>query len=165
MNVISKIDKVTLEDKLISMTNNDIHMDKDLFDSLCKYMQSEDNGNHMLAMETMANCNYQSSALYLLLLVEKYGHKMRDSRVSSYVNFKAMMRFFNISRYKLDRLGYDDILDILKDKNLLNQGYIDIITPLVFEEMQSGRTFKWFSIKEIQMTMPKEENEDDQDED
>ena len=162
MNVISKIDKVILEDKLISMTNNDIHMDKDLFDSLCKYMESEDNGNHMLAMETMANCNYQSSALYLLLLVEKYGHKMRDSRVSSYVNFKAMMRFFNISRYKLDRLGYDDILDILQEKNLLNQGYIDIITPLVFEEMQSGRTFKWFSIKEIQMTIPKD---DDQNED
>lgn len=165
MKVLDNIDKVILEDKLIGMTNNEIHMDKELFDSLCKYMQSEDKDNILLAMETMANCNYESSALYLLLLIEKYGYKMRDSKVSNYVNFKSMMRFFNISRYKLDRLGYDDILDILKSKNLLNQGYIDIITPLVFEEMQSGRTFKWFSIKAIQMTTPKEENEDDENED
>lgn len=165
MKVLDNIDKVILEDKLIGMTNNEIHMDKELFDSLCKYMQSEDKDNILLAMETMANCNYESSALYLLLLIEKYGYKMRDSRVSNYVNFKSMMRFFNISRYKLDRLGYDDILDILKSKNLLNQGYIDIITPLVFEEMQSGRTFRWFRIKAIEMEVPKEENEDDENED
>lgn len=165
MKVLDNIDKVILEDKLIGMTNNEIHMDKELFDSLCKYMQSEDKDNILLAMETMANCNYESSALYLLLLIEKYGYKMRDSRVSNYVNFKSMMRFFNISRYKLDRLGYDDILDILKSKNLLNQGYIDIITPLVFEEMESGRTFRWFRIKAIEMEIPKEENEDDQNED
>lgn len=165
LKVLENTDKVILEDRLIGMTNNEIHMDKELFDSLCKYMESDDKDNHMLAMETMANCNYESSALYLLLLIEKYGHKMRDSRVSNYVNFKSMMRFFNISRYKLERLGYDDILDILKQKNLLNQGYIDIITPLVFEEMQSGRTFKWFRIKEIEMEIPKQENEDDENED
>lgn len=163
IKVLDNIDKVILEDRLIGMTNNEIHMEKELFDSLCKYMQSEDKDNILLAMETMANCNYESSALYLLLLIEKYGYKMRDSRVSNYVNFKSMMRFFNISRYKLDRLGYDDILDILKEKNLLNQGYIDIITPLVFEEMQSGRTFRWFRIKAIEMEVPKEQNEDDQD--
>lgn len=160
MKVLDNIDKVILEDKLIGMTNNEIHMDKELFESLCKYMESDDHDNHMLAMETMANSNYQSSALHLLLLIEKYGGKMRDSKVSNYVNFKSMMRFFNISRYRLDRLGYDDILDILKDKNLLNQGYIDIITPLVFEEMQYGRTFKWFRIKEIQISIPKEDDQD-----
>lgn len=163
IKILDNIDKVILEDKLIGMTNNEIHMEKELFESLCKYMESDDKDNILLAMETMANCNYESSALYLLLLIEKYGYKMRDSKVSNYVNFKSMMRFFNISRYKLDRLGYDDILDILKSKNLLNQGYIDIITPLVFEEMQSGRTFRWFRIKAIEMTIPKEENEDDQD--
>ena len=161
MNIVKNFDKVVLEEKLISMTNGEIHMDKGLYESLCKYMQSDDNDNTVLAMQTMSNCNYESSALYLLLLIEQYGGKMRDSRGSHYVNFKSMIRFFDISRWKLGSLGYDDIIDILKRKNLFNQEHLSILTPLVFEEMNNGRTYKYFRIKEIEMVNPQEDDENE----
>ncbi len=162
MNIVKNIDKVVLEEKLISMTNGEIHMDKGLYESLCKYMESDDSDNTVLAMQTMSNCNYESSALYILLLIEKYGGKMRDNRGSHYVNFKSMIRFFDISRWKMGNLGYDDVIDILKKKNLFNQEHLSILTPLVFEEMDNGRTYKYFRIKEIEMVNPQE---DDQNED
>ncbi len=160
MNIVKNFDKVVLEEKLISMTNGEIHMDKGLYESLCKYMESDDNDNTVLAMQTMSNCNYESSALYLLLLIENYGHKMRDSKGSHYVNFKSMARYFDISRWKLGSLGYDDIIDILKKKNLFNQEHLSILTPLVFKEMENGRTYKYFRIKEIEMINPQEDDED-----
>lgn len=161
MNVIRNIDKVVLEEKLISMTNGEIHMDKVLYESLCKYMESDDSDNTVLAMQTMSNCNYESSALYILLLIEKYGGKMRDNRGSHYVNFKSMLRFFDISRWKMGSLSYDDVIDILKKKNLFNQEHLSILTPLVFEDMQRGHIYKYFRIKEIEMVNPQEDDENE----
>lgn len=163
--IIKNPDKMIIEDKLISMTNSAIVMDDALYNSLEKYLNSADPDNVSLAIETMANCNHQSSALYILMLMMNHGYKISDNKSSKYVNFKSLMKYFNLSRWKLvhGRVDFDDIINILKDKNLLNQEHIDIITPLVFERMQQGFTFKHFRIKEIEMITPQDDkNKDDE---
>lgn len=161
LKTLKSVDKLVFEDKILSMTNGDIHMGEDLYKSLLKYFESSDPDNHTLAMETMANCNYESSAFYLLMLVKDHGRLMADHKASKYVNFRAFTRFFGLSRYDLCRMDFDEVVKTLSDKNLLKQEYIDIITPMVFKDIQNLSHYTYFKVKEIEF-IPNPKSEDDE---
>jgi hypothetical protein len=155
-----KIDKFVPEGAIISSTNSDIVLDDRLMESLDKMFESADKENVSLAMETMANCNHEKSALNLLLLIKEHKIKMGDSRASSHVNFKSLLKYFNLSRWDLIRghFDYDKLITILKRKDLLTPEYIAILTPLVLDKMIEDYSTDYFKIKEIEFVDKKEDD-------
>jgi len=155
-----KTDKFVPEGAIISSTNSDIILDDRLMESLDKMFESDDKENLSLAMETMANCNHEKSALNLLLLIKEHRMKMGDSRASSHVNFKSLLKYFNLSRWDLLRgyFDYDKVIGILKRKDLLTPEYITILTPLVLDKMTEDCGTGYFKIKEIEFVDTKEDD-------
>ena len=155
-----KIDKFVPEGAIISSTNSDIILDDRLKESLDKMFESDDKENVSLAMETMANCNHEKSALNLLLLIKDHRIKMGDSRASSHVNFKSLLKYFNLSRWDLLRgyFDYDKLISILKRKDLLTPEYIAILTPIVLEQLIEDCSTDYFKIKEIEFVDKKEDD-------
>jgi len=122
--------------------------------------ESDDKENVSLAMETMANCNHEKSALNLLLLIKEHRMKMGDSRASSHVNFKSLLKYFNLSRWDLLRgyFDYDKLIGILKRKDLLTPEYIAILTPIVLQQLIEDCGTNYFKIKEIEFVDKKEDD-------
>jgi hypothetical protein len=115
-------------------------------------LESDDQGNHSIAIETMANCDLQKSALNILFLLKYHGSAIYNSKTSTHVNFKSLLSFFNISRYNLNSyrgITYDDIIKMLTDKGLLTDEHISKIKPLVFEEYLNCAPSKYFTINDL----------------
>lgn len=155
-----KTHKFVPEGAIISSTNSDIILDDRLKESLDKMFESDDRDNVSLAMETMANCNHEKSALNLLLLIKEHRMKMGDNRASSHVNFKSLLKYFQLSRWDLLRgfFDYDKIVNILKKKDLLSPEYIAILTPMVLEKFIEDYSTDYFTIKEIQFVDTKQDD-------
>lgn len=116
----------------IIITENEYLRIKDL-------LISTDKQNTKLVMEIMANCDYQKSAVYLLLLLKEYGNQFWNSETRDHVNFTSLLMFFDV-RSKLTYLGLDDILKVLLNHRLLNRLNHDMIMPLVLEKINQGET-------------------------
>ena len=65
-------EETTMVDKLNGKDASVI--DEEMYEQLTTMFDSSDNDNHVLAMEIMANCKYNASLVYLLLLFKKQNH-------------------------------------------------------------------------------------------
>ena len=155
-----KVDKFVPEGAIIASTNSEIVLDNALRESLNKMFESDDKDNVALAMETMANCNHEQSALNLLFLIKEHRMKMGDHRASNHVNFKSLLKYFDLSRWDLLRgyFDYDKIVNILKRKDLLTPEHIAIIMPLVLQKLMENASTEYFKIKEIEFIDKKEDD-------
>ena len=125
--LIDNQDRVIHESAIIKMLNSGIVMDETLHNSLSKMLESGDPSNITLAMETMANCDYEKSMVYILLLIQDYGYHIRYSTTVKHVNFKSLMKYFGFTTYDLERQNIDSIVKHLNSKNLLSPENISII--------------------------------------
>ena len=165
--------KVYNQNNILRLINDSVILNKDSYDELTKILDSNDDHNIKLAMELIANCDYEKSAVYILLLFKSYGEKMWNSGNRAHVNFKALTSFFNLSsKYDMSRLCLDDIIVCIKERNLLSEENKNILMPIAFEEMQNNNRFDHFKITDIKFdnndTNIDDENdnqEDDEDED
>jgi hypothetical protein len=89
--------------------------------------KSSDKDNHIMAMEIMANSNYVESALYLLMLLEEYGHRIADCNTKNHVNFKSMVSYFGLRVRDVDCLDPDDVSKKLVLLNLLTTDWLNIL--------------------------------------
>lgn len=121
-----------LEETLLKELNGGLIMDAEIYESIKRLIESSDDSNMKLAMEMMANCDYDKSAVYLMLLLKEYGAKMYGTNNSHHINFKALLKYFNITGVYYN-LKIDNILESLKEKKLLSNKQKDILIPLVLE--------------------------------
>jgi len=75
----------------------------------------------------MANSNYVESALYLLLLLEEYGHRIADCNTKNHVNFKSMVSYFGLRVRDIEYLEPDDVSKKLVSLNLLTTDWLNIL--------------------------------------
>ena len=123
-------DKTVLyEESLLEHLNGKdaITLEREQFDQLSAMLQSSDEDNHVLAMEIMANCDYRSSLIYLLMVFEKYAHVFESKRRAKYhVNFKSLLNYLDLGTSYM-AIIIDDIMHKLIKKNALTEEWIDII--------------------------------------
>jgi len=131
--------------EILSRLNSTV-MDETSYVSIQRMLKSSDKNNVKLAMETMANCDYQKSAVYLLLLMKEYGNQIHESSTFHHVNFKSLLKFFGITNIR--NMYYDDILESLINAKLLNQTNLDKLSPLVLKNSQNIGT-SYFKVKVI----------------
>lgn len=102
----------------VNKTGN-LTIDSETFESLELMLKSTDVGNHSLAMEIMANSNYEESATYLYLLFKDYHYKMQSAQGYKHVNFSALINYLGINRHT--DLHFDNIVSKMVDKKLLDK--------------------------------------------
>lgn len=124
-NLYSKVKDLQFydEDTLISIINStsSTTIDKDMYDSLVQMFRSSDEDNYVLAMEIMANSNYNDSLFYLCLLFKEFHSRISGQRTRNHVNFKALCSYMNFSGPSYCSMDIDEIVEIFISKDLLTK--------------------------------------------
>jgi hypothetical protein len=117
------------ESELLAMINGDdaVTITNEIYTQLREMFKSSDKDNHIMAMEIMANSNYVESALYLLMLLEEYGHRIADCNTKNHVNFKSMVSYFGFRVRDVDSLDPDDVSKKLTSLGLLTTDWLNIL--------------------------------------
>ena len=141
------------ESELLKYLNGSdaLAIEENMYESLCEMFDSSDRDNHTLAMEIMANSQFEDSILYLSLLFNKYYNRIQDSRSKSHVNFKSLLALMDI-RSNYFHLDIDEIIERLKKHGKLTKESVDIILKKLGDKIINGGDSTYFKIKTITMT-------------
>jgi hypothetical protein len=159
------------QDDLLKIINGSIVMDTEMYDQISNMLESNDNNDTKLAMELIANLDYDACAVYILLLFKNFGSKMWDSGYRHHVNFKSLLNYFDVNqKYSINRIDLDDIVTRLKNKNLLTDDVLKILMPIAEEEikdyvvtrLKNKRPFTHFKVKEIEFQLDEDKEEEDE---
>lgn len=140
------------QDGMLSLLNTGTIMNEDMYRETAKLFESSDNTNTVLAMEAMANCDFQKSAVYLLLLIRENSTKIYNSSNRNHVNFKSLLRYFNITAYTLTRLSVDDLLNSLRAQKLLSLTNLNMLMPLIMETVKEKGDMQYIKVKDVELS-------------
>jgi hypothetical protein len=137
------------EGGVVDLLNGDAAsvIDADMFKQLSTMFKSSDSDNHILAMEIMANCKYNASLPYLLLLFKDFSHKMYNCHTRNHVNFKSLTGW--IGRDILSRNDLDTLCSVLQDKNQYVPEALDIFLNHSHQDILHRGESHYFTIKVI----------------
>lgn len=139
--IISGSVKLVHEKELLANLNGDdaLVITQTEFDQITSMFKSSDQDNHILAMEIMANCNYQESMYYLLKAFKDFHQQMSNQRAKNHVNFKSLVSFLNIGSASYNwSLGAMQIVNLLKDKSLLT---LELVNKVIEDYTQEIKNF------------------------
>ena len=122
------------QNEILKDINGGNVMDGNMHHNIKRLFNSSDDKDHKVAMECMANCDYEKSCVYLLLLFKEFGGKIYDHSARNQVNFKALIKFFDISTQRIRGFSLDNIMNTLIQKKLLNKSNLDTLMPLAIED-------------------------------
>ena len=128
--------------------NEALGIDSDMYDSLCEMFNSSDTDNHTIAMEIMANSNFEDSVLYLSLLFYSYSGEMQQCRSKGHVNFKSLLSLMTLPSSYF-RMNIDDVMDKLKKHKQLTKENVDIVLKLHGDDIYDGGNSLYFRVKTI----------------
>jgi hypothetical protein len=139
---------VVFQNDLLSIINADNIMDEEMYIETDKMLESEDTNNHVLAMELIANCDYEKSCIYLLTLIKDHSSVIRNRREKDHVNFKSFLSFFgiNINRH----LDLDDITKILTSKHLISKSDLSTLLKIAKKDFTNSLRSGYFQAGEIE---------------
>ena len=112
-------------DAMLALLNEGSVVDKEMYDGIMNLFESSDSNDHKVAMEAMANCDYEKSAVYLLMTFYHHQQEIYNNDCKTHVNFKSFLKFFKLEHGR--SISIDDIVDRLKDKRLLNSSNLAIV--------------------------------------
>jgi hypothetical protein len=85
------------EDLILNIINEqNVTIDEKKYFELKMMLNSDDAESHKLAMELMANSNYNKSFIYLCMLLKEFTGKISNSKQSDHVNFKALLQYLDL---------------------------------------------------------------------
>jgi vesicle coat complex subunit len=100
-------------------------------------------------MESMANCNYLKSAVYLLLLMKEHRRHMANSDMKNHINFKSLLKFFDVN-INYSEVSYDDIVYKLIDKNIMTYENMALILPEAIEYVNDHGDSTYFKMTNVE---------------
>lgn len=148
--ILDPTSKYVHQDNILKHLNS-VPMTEEMYESLGTMFQSSDVENHITAMEIMANCDYGPSAIYILLLMKKYGTQIYNSKTRRHVNFQSLLNYFSIQPHQLNKFSLDDILIKLNSLNLLTKSTVDKLMPLANKEFTVEIDSEVFEISGIKL--------------
>ena len=151
-HIMSNLDKVYNYKCLISHINADdsITITEEVFQQLCSMFESEDEDNHILAMEIMANCNYIESLMYIEILFTDYGRKINDCNTKRHVNFKSLVDFLDKNLNYLNSSSSQTIIDSLIDKNVVTLDALKYILNRYTDDFYHSS--EYFEVKQVTLS-------------
>lgn len=139
--IVSGSIKLVHEKELLANLNGDdaLVITQTEFDQITSMFKSSDQDNHVLAMEIMANCNYQESMYYLLRAFKDFHQQMSNQRAKNHVNFKSLVSFLGMGSASYNwTLGAMQIVNLLKDKGLLT---LELVNKVIEDYKQEIKNY------------------------
>jgi hypothetical protein len=131
---------------------NAMTIDSDVYGNLKTMFESTDTDNHILAMEIMANSNYNDSLLYLQMLFLNYSNKMDSLREKNHVNFKSLLSYLDKTPQYMSTY-IDDVMDSLRDNGKMTPENVKTLLRHEAEKtLCIGGSHKYFTLKSISLT-------------
>jgi len=116
-------------------------------------LSSHDPGNIELGLTLMANCNFEESQHYLLILLGDHYNKHRHVKYCHSVAFKSLMDFMDFNRYSSVTL--DSILEKADSVGKLNDDILNLVRDRATEDIQrSIRNYRWIKVTGIKIEKP-----------
>lgn len=107
--LINNLDKIYNQESLIKLVNSSSEkIDDDMYKMIQELFESPDKANHEMAMELIANCNYEESINNLYKLFYKYAYQMSCCKNKNHVNFKSLLKYLRLTFNS--RLDFDNTL-------------------------------------------------------
>lgn len=149
-NIINATCPIYSESDLLKFINGSeaLAIEEDMYNSLCEMFDSSDNDNWTIAMEIMANSDFEDSILYLGLLFNKYHNKMQSNRTRGHVNFKSLLALMGL-RNGYFNVTIDDIADKLKKHGKLTKENLDTLLKHLGDDIIHCGNTAVFKIKTI----------------
>lgn len=138
------------QDGLLNLLNTGMVIDEETYQQMHRLFESSDSDNTRVAMESMANCDFQRSAVYLLMLMRKFGSKINNSGVTHHVNFKSLIKYFQIKN--LSSISVDDMIDSLIHQKLLNLDNLNYLLPLALQTLRESGEMRNIKIKDLELS-------------
>lgn len=102
-------------------------------------LSSDDIENHTLAMEIMANSEYKSSLLQLMILFEKFSNVFMASSTRNHVNFKSLLSYLELTPLAM-RITIDKIMALFIDREVLTEEWTDVILKRWDDRIRRGES-------------------------
>jgi hypothetical protein len=116
-------------------------------------LSSHDPGNIELGLTLMANCNFEESQHYLLILLGDHYNKHRYVKYCHSVAFKSLMDFMDFNRYSSVTL--DSILEKADSVGKLSDDILNLVRDRATEDIQrSIRNYRWIKVTGIKIEKP-----------
>ena len=120
------LSKLRSQDSLTPLVNQDsIIVTDEKFKDLDRMLKSRDEDNVIIAMEIMANSNYDESILNNYLLLTSNIRRISELRESGHKNFKGFVEYYGLDikhiRSNISNTDVDFIITFLKNKGKLTQ--------------------------------------------
>lgn len=138
------------QDAMLELLNSSLVMDEKMYLETRKILESTDKENTKLAMEAMANCDFQRSAVYLLLLLREFGSKIYDSGARHHVNFKSLIKYFKITN--ISNISLDDIINSLRSHKILNLANLNMLMPMAMQQIKEEGEMENIKVKDLELT-------------
>ncbi len=135
------------QDEILRRINTGVVMDDDMYLRIRDMLKSTDKENIKLAMEAMANCDYEKSCVNILLLIEEFGTILYNSGLKHHVNFKSLMKFFDLST--LLNIDIDVMITSLLHKKLLSKQNLDRLMPMAMLKVEEDGNCRHFSVNNL----------------
>lgn len=106
------------QQSLLSLVNADSILSNSQYETLCVMLESSDVKDNELAVEMLANFDYELSASNILLLLAKYNGKIWSTKNWRHVNFRGMLQFYKIDNPR--HFNTSHVIPKLKSLNLFS---------------------------------------------
>ncbi len=123
-------------------------IDEAMYEQISQMFQSNDNDNHILAMEIMANSNYIESLLFLEMLFKEHSYQISSCHTKNHVNFKSLIGFLKKNKNYLGT-DIDDIVKSLIDKDVLTTDKLDVLMRRYSNEIGRNGNTNYFKVKTV----------------
>jgi len=150
--IMDNLDKVYDYKCLISHINaeDSITIDEKVFQQLCSMFESQDQDNHILAMEIMANSNYVDSLMYLEILFVDHGYSMNECKTKRHVNFKSLVDYLGKNLNYLGSSSSYTAIDSLIEKDVITLDSVKYIFDRYKTEFYSSSDY--FEVKQVTLS-------------
>jgi hypothetical protein len=152
-NLRNYSDKSIITDSALQSLLGSSDMEHENYVFIDQLLSSSDPGNIELGLTLMANCNFEGSQHYLLILLGDHFNNHRYNKYCHSVAFKSLLDFMNFNKYT--NVNLDNILDKADSMGKLTDEIKDLVFKRAMDEF--GRSFsryKWITVKGIEIVKP-----------
>lgn len=139
------------QDDILKELNTGVVIDEDMYKTLRDLFISKDTENAKVAMTCLANSDYTESCMYILLLLKEFRDKIYAIKDKDHVNFKSMLKYFEISVTN-GSIDMDDIILSLMRKKLLTTNLMEKLIPFIHEDLSSELNYSYLTIQKVGFT-------------
>lgn len=132
---------------LVPYCNEENVITKEKYETLKKLLSSKDRNDNVVALEAMANCDYDKSIGFLLLLIKEYSATISLAPNVHNKNVACLFNYFDL--VPGCHITVDHLMDTLIQKKSLDYRFIESFMDYLYEKIDNNMPTNKLVVKEI----------------